>query len=139
MPPAKNQKRTWSLDQPTPTHRSKHIHTVYPAPLGVSSYNPTYYPSSPLTGTITLSPSPFTNTSVTGGIGNVNVILTLYARAKVKVVKSDGQSRSEYRSRANFFRVEKKLLHDEGFEGEGMGDGSGALISLLLRELMGDI
>ena len=91
------------------------------APLGVPSYNPTYYPSSPITGTITLSPSPSTNTSVTSGIADLGVTLTLYARSKVKVVKSDGQSRSEYRSRANLFRVERRLLHDEGFEGKDGG------------------
>ena len=71
-------------------------------PSASPDWNPTYRPGSQITGTVSLT------STADVPIGTVQI--TFYGRAKVKIVQSQGQSTSEYRSRANFFTIEQTLF-----------------------------
>jgi hypothetical protein len=69
-------------------------------------------PGQTLSGTVTL-----TTTGESVSIGSV--VATFYGRGKVKIFQSHGQSSSEYRSRANFFRIDQELFRSDYTFGPG--------------------
>ncbi len=113
MPKAKNKNAPGLEILLHPSAESSNTATPIPSS---STDNITFRPGSQIAGTVCLTS--------TADLSVASVTITLYGRAKVKIVQSNGQSTSEYRSRANFFSYEQRLLDSPGLSGHHLKSGT---------------